>query len=106
MSVAYVIEFRVREGQRERFVTLITGVLSAMRHEATYRSAMLHEAPADPLHFLLHEVWEDHDNVVNVQLHRDYRKAWHAALPEILEGERRIGIWQPMPPAAAASAMQ
>lgn len=104
MSIAYVIEFTVRPGERERFLRLITGVLDAMRHEATYRSATLHEDPDDPLRFLLHEVWADHDNVVRVQLGRPYRREWHEALPEILEGDRRIGMWRPISSATAAFA--
>lgn len=43
MSVAYVIHFTVRDGQRERFLELLTDVLHAMAHEANYRGATLHE---------------------------------------------------------------
>lgn len=96
MSVAYVIEFRVRPGQRERFLRLLGDVLEAMRNEETYRSAMLHVDPDDPLRFLLHEVWADHADVMNVQLHRAYRREWHDALPELLDGERRISVWRPL----------
>ncbi|MEH6718802.1 MAG: putative quinol monooxygenase [Aurantimonas endophytica] len=96
MSVAYVIEFEVRPGERGRFLALLTGVLEAMRHEETYRGATLHVDPDDPLRFLLHEVWVDHEEVVNVQLRRDYRREWHAALPELLAVERRISVWQPI----------
>ena len=96
MSVAYVVEFEVRPHQRGRFLALLAGVLEAMRHEATWRSATLHADPADPLRFLLYEVWADHEDVVNVQLGRDYRREWHAALPELLAAERRISVWQPL----------
>ncbi len=104
MSIAYVIEFTVRPSERERFLHLITGVLDAMRHEATYRSAMLHEDPNDSLRFLLHEVWADHDDVVNVQLGRPYRRDWHEALPDLLADDRRIGVWRPISPATTAPA--
>ncbi|WAJ26104.1 putative quinol monooxygenase [Antarcticirhabdus aurantiaca] len=96
MSVAYLIEFQVREDQRGRFLSLLADVLDAMKQEATYCSATLHEDPGDPSRFLLHEVWTDHEDVVNVQIHRPYRQDWHAALPELLEGERRIEVWQPV----------
>ncbi len=96
MTVAYVIAFRVQEGQRDRFLELLTGVLDAMREETTFVSATLHEDPADPRHFLLHEVWQDHDEVLEVQLSRPYRAEWHAALPELLEAPREIGMWTPV----------
>ena len=96
MSVAYVIEFQVRPRERGRFLALLTGVLEAMCHEENYRSATLHVDPADSLRFLLHEVWADHEDVVNVQLGRDYRREWHAALPEMLAAERRISVWEPL----------
>ena len=96
MSVAYVIEFRVRPAERERFLRLLTGVLAAMASEPSALGATLHVDPKDPLRFLLHEVWRDHDEVVAVQLGRPYREAWHAALPELLEGERLISVWTPV----------
>lgn len=105
MSVAYVIEFRVRDGQRERFLRLLTDVLAAMAHEANYRDATLHEDPADPKRFLLHEVWADHDDVVAVQIHRPYRRDWHEALPELLEGDRQIEVWLPVASPTSASEM-
>jgi quinol monooxygenase YgiN len=96
MSVAYVIAFRVRDGQRGRFLDLLNGVLDAMRAETAFVSATLHEDPADPQRFLLHEVWRDHQDVLEVQLARPYRAAWHTALPELLEGPREIGMWTPI----------
>ncbi len=96
MSVAYVIEFKVREGRRERFLQLLTEVMDTMGREANYRAATLHEDPDDPTRFLLHEVWADHQDVVNVQIHHPYRRAWHQALPELLREDRRIEIWRPI----------
>ncbi|WP_061936016.1 putative quinol monooxygenase [Aureimonas sp. AU22] len=96
MSVAYVIHFTVRDGQRERFLRLLTDVLYAMAHEVNYRGAVLHEDPADPNRFLLHEVWADHDDVVKVQIHRSYRREWHEALRELLDGDRTIEVWRPV----------
>jgi len=96
MSVAYVIEFQVEAEERERFLRLLTGVLEAMRIEPTYVNATLHVDPDDPLHFLLYETWQDHEDVVNLQLHRAYRREWHAALPDLLVRERRISVWTPI----------
>lgn len=43
--------------------------------------------------FQLHETWSDRQDVLTVQLQRDYRRAWHAALDEILAEPRSIAIW-------------
>ena len=96
MPVTYVIRFAVVPAQRERFLALIDGVLDAMRHEPMFHQAVLHADPEDPHRFMLHETWEDHDDVVRVQLARPYRREWHAALEEILEAPREISIWHPI----------
>lgn len=96
MAVTYVIEFDVREGKRESFLKLLGDVLSNMKHEETYRAATLHESADHPRRFLLVETWADHQEVLDVQLHRPYRREWHAALPELLEGPRRISMWTPL----------
>jgi quinol monooxygenase YgiN len=93
MSVTYAIRFAVRPAQRARFEALLAGVLDAMRHEATFVDAALHANPEDPCDVLLVETWEDHDDVVSVQLGRAYREAWHAALPELLERQRAVSVW-------------
>src|SRR5215468_5008479 len=95
MPVTYVIEFHVKPAERARFLSLLGDVLSAMADEANYRNATLHVSPDDPLHFMLYETWASHEDVLNVQLQRPYRNAWHAALPEILEQPREISIWRP-----------
>lgn len=96
MSVTYLIGFNVRPGQRERFVNLLDGVLDAMRDEDMFVSATLHINPADPCHFLLHETWVAHQDVLDVQLKRPYREAWHAALDELLDSPRDISVWEPL----------
>jgi quinol monooxygenase YgiN len=96
MDVTYLIMFQLRPGQRDRFLDLLNGVLDAMRHEAGFVSATLHADPADAQRFLLHETWRDHHDVVEVQLHRPYRRAWHDALPELLAAPREISVWQPL----------
>ena len=77
MSVIYVIKFQIVPGRFDDFLALLTGVLDAMRHEP-----------------MLYEAWQDHDDVVNVQLHRPYRKAFHEALPTMLAAPRDISIWR------------
>ncbi|OYX14338.1 MAG: antibiotic biosynthesis monooxygenase [Rhizobiales bacterium 32-66-8] len=94
MSVSYLITFTVRADQDARFLSLLNGVLDAMREEPMFRSATLHRDPDQPRRYLLHETWADHRDVLEVQLARPYRAAWHAALPELLEGEREISLWQ------------
>lgn len=96
MPVTYVIRFDVRPGQRERFLALLEGVLDAMRAEPMFHQAVLHRDPQSESTFLLYETWESHDDMVAVQLHRPYRGAWHAALPELLARPREIAVWEPM----------
>jgi quinol monooxygenase YgiN len=96
LSVTYIIGFKVRPDQRERFLSLLNGVLDAMRHESMFVSADLHQDPNDRCHFLLHETWADHQNVIDVQVKRPYREEWHAALDDLLEAPRDISVWQPL----------
>ncbi len=96
MAVTYVIHFDVVPAERERFLTLLNGVLDAMRDEPMFHEAILHRDPESDVRFMLHETWEDHDDVVNVQVHRPYRDAWHAALDEILATPRDIAVWAPL----------
>ena len=55
--------------------------------------ASLHVDPQDENRFQLHETWTDRQDVLEVQLKRPYRDAWHAALDELLERPREIQIW-------------
>ncbi len=96
MSVTYLIECDVKPEERERFLALLNGVLDAMRHETTFVTATLHVHPENENRFLLHETWQSHEDVLAVQLARPYREEWHAALPDLLDGERNISMWQPL----------
>ena len=96
MAVTYVIRFTVRPEQRSRFLALLDGVLDAMRHEPMFHEAILHRDPDHENHLMLYETWEDHDDVLTVQLQRPYREAFHAALDEVLAAPRDITIWQPL----------
>jgi autoinducer 2-degrading protein len=94
MSVTYVVKFQVAPGKYDAFLALLSGVLDAMRHESTFVEAMLHADPDDANRLMLYETWENHDDVVNVQLHRPYRRAFHEALPATLTSPRDISIWR------------
>lgn len=96
MSVTYLITFAVKPTERERFLHLLGGVLDAMRGEATFENATLHVDLAEPNHFLLHETWTDHQDVVDVQLGQPYRRDWHDALPDLLEQPRAVSMWTPL----------
>ncbi len=67
-----------------------------MRHEPTFREAILHRDPADERRLMLYESWEDHEDVLHVQLHRPYREAYHRALDELLAEPRDVSIWEPL----------
>lgn len=94
MSVTYLITGTVKPEQRERFLVMLNELLDTMRHEENFVNATLHGDPEDPCRFLLHETWADHQDVLDVQLHRPYRQAWHEALPELLAKPREVSIWQ------------
>lgn len=96
MPVTYLIVFDVAEGKREAFLDRLDPVLDAMRCEATFIDAALHADPVNPLRFMLHETWDSHEDVMTVQVHRPYRDAWRAALPDLLESARDISMWTPL----------
>ncbi|MES5044611.1 putative quinol monooxygenase [Rhizobium nepotum] len=96
MHTTYLIGFKVRPGQRDRFLELLNALLDAMRHENTFVNATLHRDGDNENHFLLHETWSDHQDVLDVQIRRPYRQAWHDALPDLLDAPRDISVWHPM----------
>ena len=94
MPVTYLIKFDVHPEKREMFLSLLNGVLDAMRDEPMFHEAVLHRDPESEDRFMLYETWESHEDVLAVQLRRPYRQAWHEALPELLQSPRDISIWQ------------
>ena len=92
-QLAVVVTLKVRPDLEEEFLALLTPVLDAMRHETTFISAALHRSPDDPTSFMLYEVWADLDDLVNVQIKRDYRTTYEARLPDLLREPRRAEIW-------------
>jgi quinol monooxygenase YgiN len=94
-AVVFVIALHVKPGREEEFLGLLTPVLDAMRHEATFVNAVLHRDPEDPSRFMLYETWTDLDDVVQTQVNRDYRKAYLDRLPELLRAPREIQVWRP-----------
>ena len=96
MPVTYLIKFQVVPEQHGPFLELLGGVLDAMRSELTFHEAVLHRDPGSEDRFMLYETWESHEDVLNVQLHRPYRRAWHEALSTVLQQERDISIWEPI----------
>lgn len=96
MPITYLIQFSVVPAKRDEFLALLEGVLDKMRHEPMFHRAMLHRDPSSPDRFMLYETWEDHDDVLAVQLARPYRKAWHEALPSLLSEPRAVSIWEPL----------
>ena len=96
MAVTYLVAFQVVPEQSSRFLELLNGVLDAMRNEPMFHEAVLHRDQQSEHRFLLYETWESHHDVLDVQLHRPYRRAWHDALPSLLQGDREITIWEPI----------
>jgi quinol monooxygenase YgiN len=73
---------------------LLTPVLDCLRHEKIFISAVLHRSPEDPTSVLLHEVWADRDDLINVPMGRKHRSAYEARLPDRLRAPRRAEVWQ------------
>lgn len=96
MAETYLIRFQVKPQQRERFLDLLTKVLENMQHEETFIAASLSESDSTPNSFTLLETWQDRQDVLDVQLKRSYRDAWHAALPDLLQAERQIDVLRPV----------
>jgi quinol monooxygenase YgiN len=94
--IVFIVSIHVKPGCEAEFLRLVTPVLDAMRHEATFINAALHRDPADPTRFMLYETWADLDDVAQVQIHREYRQAYMARLPDILREPRQVQFWQPL----------
>ncbi|HEX6979896.1 MAG TPA: putative quinol monooxygenase [Alphaproteobacteria bacterium] len=94
--VVFIVSIDVKPGCEAEFLRLVTPVLDAMRHETTFVNAVLHQDPQDPTRFMLYETWADMDDVVQVQIHRDYRRPYLDGLSRILREPRQVRIWRPL----------
>jgi quinol monooxygenase YgiN len=94
--VTVLVTLRIRPGREAEFLALLAPVLDAMRTEPTFVTASLHRDPADPSRFLLHEVWADRTDLIEVQVKRPYRADYWARLPELLAAPREVQEWRPM----------
>ena len=95
-AIAFTVILHVKPGREEELLGLLVPILDAMRHEPTFINAVLHRDPDDPTRFMLYETWADLDEVKQVQIHRAYRQAYLARLPELLREDRQIQLWKPM----------
>ena len=95
-TVSFVVTLALKPDAEQAFLALLEPVLDAMRHEPSFVNAVLNRDPEDPLRFMLYETWSDLDDVVQVQMHRDYRRAYWEALPGLLAEERQVQVWKPV----------
>ena len=95
-NVTFIVTIALEPGCEGEFLDLLTPVLDAMRHEPTFINAVLHQDPEDSSRFMLYETWADLNDVVQVQMHRDYRKDYWDRLPQLLREPRQIQTWTPM----------
>ncbi|MPW16444.1 antibiotic biosynthesis monooxygenase [Paraburkholderia sp. CNPSo 3157] len=96
MHVTYVVRFQVQPDKLERFLTLLNGVLDAMRNEPEFHEAVLHRDPDSPCRLMLYETWESHEDASDEQIHRPYRRAYHEALADLLVRPREVTEWRTM----------
>ncbi len=94
--IAVVVTIQVKQGREREFLELLRPVLDAMRHEGTFVNAVLHRDPEDPSRFMIYETWADRTDLVDVQVHRDYRRAYMDGLSDLLHSPRDIQVWQPV----------
>ena len=94
--LAVVVSLSVKPGHEDEFLRLLMPVLDAMRHEKTFINAVLHRDPADPTRFMLYETWADRGDLVEVQMKREYRRAYEARLPDLLREPRQAQLWHPL----------
>ncbi|ACC72895.1 antibiotic biosynthesis monooxygenase [Paraburkholderia phymatum] len=94
MHVTYATRFQVLPDRLERFMTLLNGVLDAMRKESAFREAVLHRDPDSACRLLLVETWQSHDEANGEQIHRPYRRAYHEALADLLVRPREVTEWR------------
>ena len=95
-GLVVVVALHVKPGCEAEFLALLAPVLDAMRHEATFINAALHQDPDDPTRFMLYETWASRADLVEVQMKRAYRAAYEARLPELLREPRRAEVWRPL----------
>jgi (4S)-4-hydroxy-5-phosphonooxypentane-2,3-dione isomerase len=94
MQVTYVVRFQVLPDKIGRFLSLLNGVLDAMRNEAAFRHAVLHRDPDSPCRLMLVETWErDDEDACDEQIHKPYRRAYHEALGDLLVRPREVTMW-------------
>lgn len=95
-EVSFLVTLEVKPGREEEFLGLLLPVLDAMRQEASFINAVLHRDPAVEGCFLLYETWRDLEELVEVQLERPYRRAYHERLPALLRKPREIRTLRPL----------
>lgn len=93
MHVTYVVRLQVLPDKLERFLTLLDGVLDAMRDEPDFREAILHRDPDSPCRLMLYETWESPEDASGEQIHRPYRRRYHEALADLLVRPREVTQW-------------
>ncbi|MBN8944187.1 MAG: antibiotic biosynthesis monooxygenase [Rhizobiales bacterium] len=96
MAIVYTIEIALKPGAAAAFLALLTPVLDAMRDEATFINAVLHQDGGDPDRFMLYETWADARELEDVQMARAYRTAYWQGLPDLLREPRQVAAWQPL----------
>ena len=93
-EVVLVIGLKLKQGMRDAFMALLEPVLDAMRHEASFVNAILHEDPDDPQSLMLYETWSDYTDLVEVQVKQPYREEYSRRLEEFLAEPRTVAIWR------------
>lgn len=88
------IVIEIIPGYEEEFLQLVSDVIDQMRHEPNFVSTVLCRDTKNSSRFFLFEIWIDREDFYSIQLHRDYRNAYSAAIDRISRTPRQIVEWR------------
>ncbi len=90
-TISFIVHLPAKPEVRERMRKMTFDVLDAMSKEPDFINTWVHEDLNDPDMLVIYENWAcSRDHFLQHHLNQPYRKAFEAALPEMLSHERRI----------------
>ena len=96
-DLVFYVKCHVRPDRIDEWLAAVNEVIEAMSHEDAFVACYLHRDTQAPNLFTLYERWNE-PNVeafVRNQMHQ-YRRAYDAKLPELLERPREASILAPL----------
>ena len=93
-DLAFYVQLHVKPQHVEEWKGLLAAVIESMSREDSFVSCTLHQSLEDENLFTLYERWSEPsvEAFVENQMGKDYRQAYEARLPELLETPRSASI--------------